>query len=406
MIWALATLGLILFGTFAVRLELDWPACFAVGLTCGIVIGTSLMYLQSLLGARWSGWLLASTALVFSIAALLPAGKLRGRLTKPSLPLRDASAAGIAVFVALSAYGALTARMTNADLLYFWGPKAAHFLEARGIDVQFLAFPHYFLMHADYPPLLPLLYVWNSILTGGFTMEGAVLLTPIFLLAAALVLRGYSRSNHFALLLAAVLCYALDVSHVGGGADALLVLFEVLALSATVWRRGPIDDAVVAIALAGAVFTKVEGAAFAAVLLGATFLVRRSWKPLMTSIPAAILIGSWILFSRRHGLLDAYGGDDTGFHPQNLGLIAKVAGAQISYSALYLPWIASIAPLAFSRSLRAAAIPLLAAVGCIAYTLYFYLHAPDPVWWIEASVERVLLTSLAAFVVASAAVSE
>jgi hypothetical protein len=51
-------------------------------------------------------------------------------------------------------------------------------------------------------------------------------------------------------------------------------------------------------------------------------------------------------------------------------------------------------------------LPLLTGAGVIAYTLYFYLHDANPAWWIASSAERVLLTALACFVVASAAASE
>jgi hypothetical protein len=51
-------------------------------------------------------------------------------------------------------------------------------------------------------------------------------------------------------------------------------------------------------------------------------------------------------------------------------------------------------------------LPRLVAGGAIVYTIFFYLHEPDAVWWIKASAERVLLTPLDALVVASAAASD
>jgi hypothetical protein len=38
-----------------------------------------------------------------------------------------------------------------------------------------------------------------------------------------------------------------------------------------------------------------------------------------------------------------------------------------------------------------------------AAAFFFYIHLPDPTWWILASAPRVLLTPLAALLIASAA---
>jgi hypothetical protein len=46
------------------------------------------------------------------------------------------------------------------------------------------------------------------------------------------------------------------------------------------------------------------------------------------------------------------------------------------------------------------------AIASIAYALFFYLHEPEPIWWIRSSAERVMMTTLMCFVVASAAASE
>lgn len=402
LIWALAALGLVLFGAFATRLDLDWPARIAIAFTCGIAIGGSLMYVESLIGVKWSPWTVGLPAILCAASAgwrFSRAGRRDWRKT----PFESVA---VALLFLLTLYGAATARMTTGDLLYFWGPKAQHFFDAGRIDVEFLRFPHYYLMHPDYPPLLPLLSVWSSIWTGSFSYWGAVLLAPLLLLAAVLAFRGYSQSGLFAVLLAAILAFGFAAGRVAGGADPLLLLFEIVALSALTFRRSRADDLVAAIALAGAAFTKVEGAAFVAVVIAATLITRRSAKSLLLAIPAAILLGSWIIFSKQHGLLDSYGRAGSALHLDKLGFVAWVAGRQISYGAFYLPWIASLAPLAFARNWRRAALPLLVGAASIVCTIYFYLHEPDPGWWIKASAERVLLTSLASFVVASAAASE
>ena len=159
-------------------------------------------------------------------------------------------------------------------------------------------------------------------------------------------------------------------------------------------------------AMAGAAFTKVEGTLFVIALLAATVVTRRSLKTILLGIPAAGLLAAWIAFSQKHGLLDSYGRSGSRMHLENLALVLSTTARQVRYGAFYLPWVAALAPLIAARSLKRAAIPLTVGMACLAYTLYFYLHTPDPVFWIRSSSERVLLTSLAAFVVASAAASE
>jgi hypothetical protein len=318
----------------------------------------------------------------------------------------------IAALAVLLVYGTLDARMTLGDLLFFWGPKARHFYLERSIDIELLKFPHYYLMHPDYPPLLPMAWAGNAVLSGGFTWWGPLLWTAIVLVAAALVLRGYATpiiggdGALFAALLLAATTYTAAVGRAAGGADPPLVFFVALALSALTFSDHREGDAVAAAALAGAAFTKVEGSLFVITVVIALLLLRRFRTAAVVAIPAALLVGSWILFARHHGILDAYGRSDRAFHVHNLGLVLSIAGQKLSYGAFYLPWIAAALPLLFARSLRRAALPLLVAAGSFTYSLLFYLNEEEPTFWILSSVERTMMTPLTALVVASAAASE
>jgi hypothetical protein len=402
-VWVAASLLFILFGV-STR-SLDLPARLAVRFATGIVIGGTVMYCEALVDIPWTRLSLAIPMLIWSAVAMrplfAPAPKSGGM----------AAALQIAPIVILAIYGVATARETSGDLLYFWGPKGQRFFFAQTIDIQFLKFPHYYLMHPDYPPLQPLVYAWNSIAAHRFSYWGATLLTPLYLLASVLAFRGFAQqkisarnANAYATLLAALLAFGFAAGQVAGGADAQLVMFAVIALSALTFADGHI---VAAIALAGAAFTKVEGAAFAAVVIVAYTLVRRDWRrSLVLAAPPAILLGSWIVFAQQHGLLDAYARGRTTLHFDQLGLVLYVADFEARYRAMYLPWIAVVAPFAFARNWRAAALPLIVAVAAILYTIFFYLHEANAVWWIKASAERVLLTPLAALLVATAAASE
>ncbi len=403
LLWVAASLLLVAFGLPLAR-SFDLPGRIAVAFAGGTVIAGTLMFAMSVLGLKWSRASLLIPATGMLLWALLRWAPLRWP------PLRWGSTWLLLIF-ALAVYGAATARMTSGDLLYFWGPKAIHFFEARAIDVEFLRFPHYYLMHPDYPPLQPLALVWSSVMTGRFSWWGAILLAPLYLMAAVLAFRslaaprlGAEKATAYAALLAALLTFGFTAGRAAGGADPMLLMFEVIALSALTFGAGREATIIAAVALAGAAFTKVEGSAFVVAIVIALLFVNR--RAVAAALPAVILIGSWILFARHHGLLDSYARAEKPLLFDRLGHVLYMGGWQASYRVMYLPWIAALGPLAFGRSFRRAALPLIVAALSLGYTVFFYLHEPEPLWWIRASAERVLLTTLSCLVVASAAASE
>ena len=413
-LWLAGVLLLPLAGWAVTRLpfvqRLDLGGRVAVALAAGMVAVTVVMYAYSLVGISWTRISVGTALLALAIMGFLV--KRGGK----AAALECGGAAAAFPFFLATLYAVATARETCADLLYFWGPKAVHFHYAGKIDVEFLKFPHYFLMHPDYPPLLPLVYDWASLVARRFSYWGALYLTAFFLLATVLAFRGIIRTrldagqaNRFALLLAAILAYGYAIGMVAGAGDPPLVFFETIALAALTFA--PDDDrsayAVAAIALAGAVFLKVEGTAFAAVLLAAFVVTRRRILPaIAVALPPTLLLGSWIVLARHYDFVDNYGKGGKPLHLELTGKVLAITAREASYDALYLPWLAALGPLPFGRHARRALLPLLTGLGVIAYTLFFYLHEPDPSWWIASSAARVLLTALMAFVVASAAASE
>ncbi len=396
-VWVAATLLFTLFGVPSRGI--------GVRFATGIVIGGAIMWSEALLGIEWTRVGLAIPMLLIAVASGLWPQASASRVLRPEARGLKPVLLPLAIITALAIYGVATARETSGDLLFFWGPKAQRFFMARTVDIAFLKFPHYYLMHPDYPPLQTFVYAWSSIAAHRFSYFGATFLAPIYLLATVLAFRRLSNADGFVTLLAALLAFGFGSGRVAGGADPQLIMFEVIALAALTFR----DDAdlVAAIALAGAVFTKVEGAAFAAVLIiGFAVLRRNLCRAALVATPSLILLGSWILFAYHHGLLDSYARGATPLHFDKLGLILYVAGFEASYRAAYLPWIAAVAAMPFGRNWSRAALPLMVAGGSIAYTIFFYLHEPNAVWWIKASAERVLLTPLTALLVASAATSE
>ena len=410
-VWTVSLALIVLFGLVTWKMEavarLDLPARLSIALAAGLVALSVVLFIAAVLRNEW-------TVLTAGLPLLLLAvtGVVAARRSPPvtRVPWTIGPALAFAAIALLAAYGAAGARMTTADLLYFWGPKATHFADARTINVVFLQFPHYFLMHADYPPLVPLTWAGSSLVAGEFSLWGTLYVSVIVLAATALAFRGFAaphlgatRSSAFAALLLALLTFGCTTGSALGGADAYLLLFETIAVAALTFGRDRGATAIAALALGGAAFTKVEGAAFVVAVVIALLLVGRFRVAILATLPPAVLLGSWIAFASHHGLLDTYAKNEETLYFQNLGIVLRKMTGQLSYGAGYLPWIAALAPVAVAGSFRRAAFPLLAGGGCVAYSLYFYLHEADPSWLIASSAERVMLTALMCFTVASAA---
>jgi hypothetical protein len=417
-LWVLGILFLTFPGTIVWRVpavrRLDLAGRLAIAFATGVVIASTLLYLYSLAHVPWTRTTTGIPLLVLGLIGVLSVGGVAPAGTvRPRAGLHTWTP--IAIFLLLTLYSVLTARETTADLIFFWGPKAQRFHDAGKIDFDFLAFPHYYLMHPDYPPLLPLTYAWASLVAHRFSWWGPLVMLPIALAAIAAAFRGLSRpaigderSGWYALLMTAILAYGSAIGMIAGGGDPMLLLFEVIALAALTFGG---DDrglhTLAAIALAGAAFTKVEGAAFVAITVVAyAITTRRFVRSIAIAVPAAILLGSWLLLSWRYNLLDSYSLAKGKIHLDALGSTLQEVLRQSSYGAAWLPWLAALAPLLIRRRWKGAFFPLLVAGGTIAVTLFFYLHHQDPSWWIKASAQRVLLTPLACVVVASAAASE
>jgi hypothetical protein len=297
------------------------------------------MFLFAVVGVPWSVWAL----MILPIAAAVIPSAARD-LNHERRNLRSLTALGLTLAAILVlALAVLSATATSFDLLLFWGAKGQAFALARTIDVDFLKNPNNLLMHADYPPLLPMLYAWTML--GGERLDwfGAIATAPLLLLAATATIWGFTRSATLTALFAATFGFLFLDNNIAGNAEPLLLFFETLALGALVCA--PACEVVAALALAGAVLTKVEGAAFAgvAVLLLASGRRRISLAP-------AIALASWIGFCAAHGLLDAYrqkaGGTIT------LAFVKPLLEQATMHSG-YLPWLAVGLLIALGKPRRA-----------------------------------------------------
>src|SRR5436190_14697962 len=384
-IWVAALLFLIWPGLVAWRLplvaRLDLAARLAIAFVFGAAIVVVLLYAYSFTHVPWNRATVGIPLIALGCvgAAFRTPGRAEGR---PYII--------IVVFALVTIYGVATARETCADLIYFWGPKTQHFHHVGKIDADFLSFPHYYLMHPDYPPLLPLLYEWPSLVAHRFSWWGALFLTPIALLATAFAFRGISGSGWYATLMTAILAYGFAIGMVAGAADPPLLFFEVVAVAALTFAGDQRDGQIIAaVALAAAAFTKVEGTAFVILTVIAYVIVtRRIGRALLIAAPSVVLLATWIAFSARNHLLDSYWNPNRKMHFETLGVILVRTLRQASYDVAWVPWIGALAPLAITRRLRRAALPLLVAAGSVASVIFFYLHPDNPSWWTGSSAMR------------------
>lgn len=290
----------------------------------------------------------------------------------------------ILIFAALTLSGAAT----NPDFLLFWAAKGERFAFAHGIDVEFLRDPRHHFMHPDYPPLVPLTYAWTML--GGEVLHwfGAIALAPLLLAAATAAVFRFTRDAALTALFASVFAFVFIDNSIAGNAEPFLLLFEAVATGALLFGGPPI---VAAIALAGAVLTKVEGTAFVAAILGALLVTRAMpWKRVAAiATPPFVVFVSWIVFCARHGLLDTYRGQ--GASQWNWSTLAPLV-SEGALGCAYVPWIAAILLIAAGRP-RAALPGILAALAFFGFLIVAWLgtNVSTEIAW---SAKRVLMTPL------------
>jgi hypothetical protein len=408
--------------------RLGLAARAALAAAAGAVLLSTLMTLASLAGVSWAPLpLLAATAAIAAAFRLA----LRGRSaleddpdTAPLRPRRGVRVlylglSGLAVAAAFDVTAAGGA--TSVDMVLQWGPKAQAYAAARGFDAALLADPFNWDLNRSYPPLVPEVEAFASILSNrpDFPWRTAPLAFPFLLGILALALDGLlARGRHAELgaagaaLTVAVLAYSGAQFEVAGNGDAPFWFFELstaalLTVSAASERATCVAGGLL---LAGAATTKLEGLPFALASIVLFVLTRgRRRRPgaadlAFLALPAAVALGAWFAFGASRGLFSGYGvGPAFEIHWERTGEILRTLGAELGRK----PWPYAAAALFFAASLRArkrvAPLPLLLAGGLAAFLVFGYFHgAPDPREWIVWSAGRVF-APLAALVVLSAA---
>jgi hypothetical protein len=385
--------------------RMPWYGRLAMATAAGALIVGVVMALMSLAGLDWS-----RTSLLPPLALITIAGVAAVRrfppLAPPPAPARTpwewAAVGGSIACWLVTLYGTVTARETCGDLPLTWGPKAIKFFRAGGIDAGVLhAYPQ---LTVDYPPLHTLLLAWSNALSHDFSWWAALLSSPLFFAATLALIRAWTGDDLTTLLAAATLTWTYTLAYPAGCAEPVLFLFEALAILALTFG----DDArgqtiAVTLGAAGAAWTKLEGSTFVIAVLIVILVAQRSLRrAVVVAIPAAVLMAGWMAFVFANDLLYMYGGARLPIYPAVLPVVLETLVKVARFDLLWLPWIVPLA-LIVAGNVRRAAAPLLVSLLTTAAAVYFYLHYYDPVWWIESSSPRVILTPLLALLIGAGA---
>jgi len=289
----------------------------------GAVVLHILLTLLDFARIPWHPLLLAGLGLALYVLArrFLPRGPER-----PGLPSDLGWGDGIALF-ALAAFLliALTGWITFNDFIFHWGIKGERFHAARGTDYTYLARGWNWVLHPDYPNLLPEIYAVTALLTGRFEMPAMMLQTGVlFALLLAAAREGlrqggadrFTRQTGLALIALAIGAFGIGYM-TAGGADWLLALALTAAVPPLLRPPDRVGDFQIGVIAAFAAASKMEGIPLAAFLvlvqwarhlLGSTLGERRPAirevvnAALRTGLPAAAVVLPWLGRTIHHHL--------------------------------------------------------------------------------------------------------
>jgi hypothetical protein len=280
--------------------------------TLRFLAGALLLHLlvtaYDLVGLRWNRW----TILIPLV--LLAALGLRRKQETDRLPSDLGWGDGAALFaLATFTLFAPTLWTMTPDFVYHWGIKGEHFFLAGHVDYEWLAKPWNWVIHPDYPNLLPELFAGSAILAGRFEAPAQMLWSALvlgFLLAAArTALRETSRpAAQIGIAAVAFTLAGFGLGHrAAGGADGMPALAFLAALPALLRPADEEGDLEIGIAAAFAAASKMEGMPLAAFLAGVHFLRRRNLRAaLWLGLPTALVSIPWMVRTFGYHLYQKY----------------------------------------------------------------------------------------------------
>jgi hypothetical protein len=348
----------------------------------GAVVLHLLLTALDFAGIPWHPWLLVLLGLgLYALGwRLLPRGPERLKV-----PADLGWGDGVALFVlVVFTLLALTEWITFSDFIFHWGLKGSRFFLTRGVDYAYLGRGWNWVLHPDYPNLLPETYAVTALLTGRFDVP-AMMLEAGALLACLLVavregLRqgGADRFTRQAgLALVALVVGAFGVGYrMAGGPDWMIALALAAALPPLLRPPDRVGDFQIGALAAFAAAAKMEGVPLAA------FLVLVQWArqvgrergiaagaALRAGLPAAAVILPWLGRTLHHHLFLALNSGPFTLSRAPAILAATLEGLQTPQWHGFL-WALFLPPLLL---LHRRARPF-AAVATLELGFYFYVY--------------------------------
>lgn len=322
---------------------------------------------------------------------------------------------GVALFALLVfTCTAVTLWTMTPDFVYHWGLKGHRFFLHRGIDYAWLARPWSWVLHPDYPNLLPELFAASALFAGDFEPHAQMLWSSLFFLAMLASARESLRSAgdrwlaQAALAIVGLTVALFAMGHLMAGAADWMIAGALLAAMPALLR--PPDragDWQIGIAAGFAAASKIEGLPCAA-LLAATQLARHvraerrldGRAALRLGLPAAAVGAPWLLQVVRHHLF--LGSNSGPFDLARAEVIVPALLAALSQPAWHgLSLLLLLGPvLLLPRRTRP-----VAAVAMLQLLFYLYVYFTAPVetrYYVLTSFSRLVFQLIPALLVAGA----
>lgn len=239
---------------------------------CGGLALHLALELIGAIGLRWSIAPLLACAATAAVAA-------RRVLSTPgpfpeSVGATFGDAVALAVCATVAVY-TLRLQTVTPDFVFHWGLKARRFAEVGGFDSDFLTLNSAFRYHPQYPCLGIDFAALPGILTGGDSIVAALVpslaaLALMFVIARDLLARtgadGLTRGALLSIWGLAIGRFAIG-HRIGGQSDLLLAFAVLAAVPALLDPERPTATREIALSAAFAAIAKVEGLAYALVIL-------------------------------------------------------------------------------------------------------------------------------------------
>jgi hypothetical protein len=297
------------------------------------------------------------------------------------------------------------------DFVYHWGIKGERFFLAGGVDYAWLAKEWSWVIHPDYPNLLPELFAGSAILAGRFEapaqMLWSALVFGLILASARQALRVASRPPAQMGIAAVALALAgFGLGHrMAGAADGMPALALMAALPALLRPPDREGDVEVGIAAAFAAASKMEGMPLAAFLV-AVHLFRRVKverrielrSALWLGLPTALVSIPWAYRTFSLGLYQKYntGGFDFSRASVVFRSLARATAGE-NWHGLPVVLLALPVLLLVRRTRPAAAV---AALQLLFYLWIYFSAAVDTEYQVISSFPRLAMHLLPAVIVA------